>query len=51
MTARLAANAIPAQAETLKGLRNRSTVGARAGNLVEWYDFFAYVYTSIYLYF
>src|SRR5215212_9429954 len=31
-----------------KSGRIRSIVGACAGNLVEWYDFFAYAYTSIY---
>ena len=28
--------------------RIRAIVGASSGNLVEWYDFFAYAFTSIY---
>ena len=29
--------------------RIRGIVGASSGNLVEWYDFYAYAFTSIYL--
>lgn len=31
-----------------KGRRIRAIVGASSGNLVEWYDFYAYAFTSIY---
>lgn len=33
--------------ETVKG-RVRGIIGACSGNLVEWFDFFVYAYTSIY---
>ena len=31
-----------------RGRRIRAIVGASSGNLVEWYDFYAYAFTSIY---
>ena len=48
MTTSVALNKAPSQIDTPKTNRIRSIVGACAGNLVEWYDFFAYAYTSIY---
>ena len=30
------------------GRRIRAIIGASSGNLVEWYDFYAYAFTSIY---
>ena len=31
-----------------RGQRIRAIVGASSGNLVEWYDFYTYAFTSIY---
>ena len=31
-----------------RGKRIRAIIGASSGNLVEWYDFYAYAFTSIY---
>jgi MFS transporter, MHS family, dicarboxylic acid transporter PcaT len=48
MPAHLALERPPPQAGIDKATRIRSIIGACSGNLVEWYDFFAYAYTSIY---
>jgi metabolite-proton symporter len=45
------AQSIPADGATETGDRRRriiAIVGASSGNLVEWYDFYAYAFTSIY---
>jgi MHS family dicarboxylic acid transporter PcaT-like MFS transporter len=39
---------LPPVGSAQKTVRIRGLIGACAGNLVEWFDFFAYAYTSIY---
>src|SRR3954467_12426294 len=49
MTAIAASHAeIPADSTAQKLSRIKAIVAASSGNLVEWYDFYAYAYTSIY---
>src|SRR4051812_20238807 len=48
MSADLTLESLPQQASLDRSTRIRSIVGACSGNLVEWYDFFVYAYTSIY---
>src|SRR5438270_12210863 len=49
MTAIVASHAaIPADSTAQKLSRIKAIVAASSGNLVEWYDFYAYAFTSIY---
>ena len=47
-TASVAAEHLPSASYNQNRSRIRGLIGACSGNLVEWYDFFAYAYTAIY---
>jgi MHS family dicarboxylic acid transporter PcaT-like MFS transporter len=48
ITASVEVEQLPPTGSAGKSSRIRGLIGACAGNLVEWFDFFAYAYTSIY---
>jgi MFS transporter, MHS family, dicarboxylic acid transporter PcaT len=47
-TTSVAADQLPSASYNQNRSRIRGLIGACSGNLVEWYDFFAYAYTAIY---
>jgi MFS transporter, MHS family, dicarboxylic acid transporter PcaT len=47
-TTSVAADQLPSASYDQNRSRIRGLIGACSGNLVEWYDFFAYAYTAIY---